>query len=356
MQRETRVKDYIMPTRVLWETPGVLNSGALLEEKPFQTSFTGPSFCTVPYKGAILLDFGREMQGGVQILVQNCGKEAKSRIRVRFGESAMEAMSQIGEKNSTNHHAPRDEEFDFSFFSNIEFGNTGFRFVRIDVTEDSWVQIRQVRAMYVHSGRPLEGSFSCSDPLLNKIWETGAYTVYQNMQDYLWDGIKRDRLVWIGDMHPETSTISAIYGYDDCVHKSLNLVRDETPADSWMNGLPTYSMWWIKIHHDWYMHNGDFAFLKEQESYLEKLVEHLISCVNDDGTNTITDKFIDWPSSTDPVAQEAGVHSMLVASLTAAKNIFSWCGNEAYAKKCADTVSTLKNMFPAIMKTSRRLR
>ena len=48
------------------------------------------------------------------------------------------------------------------------------------------------------------GSFECSDERLNTIWQTGAYTVHLNMQDYLWDGIKRDRLVWIGDMHPET--------------------------------------------------------------------------------------------------------------------------------------------------------
>ena len=33
-----------------------------------------------------------------------------------------------------------------------------------------------------------------------------------NMQDCLWDGIKRDRLVWIGDMHPETMSILAVFG------------------------------------------------------------------------------------------------------------------------------------------------
>lgn len=43
-------------------------------------------------------------------------------------------------------------------------------------------------------------SFNCSDPLLNNIWMMGAYTVQLNMQDYLWDGVKRDRLVWVGDL------------------------------------------------------------------------------------------------------------------------------------------------------------
>jgi hypothetical protein len=57
---------------------------------------------------------------------------------------------------------------------------------------------------------------------------TGAYTVHLNMQDYLWDGIKRDRLVWVGDMHPETSTIAAVFGNNKVVPKSLDLVRDIT--------------------------------------------------------------------------------------------------------------------------------
>ena len=40
------------------------------------------------------------------------------------------------------------------------------------------------------------------------------------MQDYLWDGIKRDRLVWIGDMHPETRTILAVFGDHEIVPRA----------------------------------------------------------------------------------------------------------------------------------------
>ena len=47
---------------------------------------------------------------------------------------------------------------------------------------------------------PYLGSFTCDDPLLNNIWKTAAWTVHLNMQNYLWDGIKRDRLAWQGDL------------------------------------------------------------------------------------------------------------------------------------------------------------
>jgi hypothetical protein len=99
---------------------------------------------------------------------------------------------------------------------------------------------------------------------LNRIWETGAYTVQLNMQDYLWDGAKRDRLVWIGDMHPETMTICSVFGPQDIAPKSLDLIRDETPLPKWMNGISSYSMWWVLIQHSWYRYTGNAAYLLEQ--------------------------------------------------------------------------------------------
>ncbi|MFQ8806497.1 MAG: hypothetical protein ACLR8Y_17180 [Alistipes indistinctus] len=64
------------------------------------------------------------------------------------------------------------------------------------------VPVQEIRAKFTYRDIPYLGSFRSSDPRLDSIWMTGAYTVHLNMQDYLWDGIKRDRLVWMGDAHP----------------------------------------------------------------------------------------------------------------------------------------------------------
>ena len=90
---------------------------------------------------------------------------------------------------------------------------------------------------------PYLGTFKSNDERLNKIWETGAYTVHLNMQEYLWDGIKRDRLVWVGDMHPEVMTILAVFGANEVVPKSLDFIAEITPSNEWMNGISSYSMW-----------------------------------------------------------------------------------------------------------------
>ena len=83
------------------------------------------------------------------------------------------------------------------------------------------------------------------------------------MQNFLWDGIKRDRLVWVGDMYPEVMTILSVFGYNEVVPKSLDLVRDITELPEYMNGISSYSMWWILIQYQWYLNNGDLNYLKK---------------------------------------------------------------------------------------------
>ena len=357
MERDDRVRDYILPDRVLWTTgeDTVKDAENLLKaDKEPQASFGPSSLCTLLPGGGVLLDFGKQYHGGIQMVCQHVGAgSSQAKIRVRFGESAMEAMSNIGEKGATNDHSPRDIEVAVANLGSVEIGNTAFRFVRIDSLHDAQILLRYVRVVYLHRDLEIKGSFKSNDELLNKIWNVGAYTVYLNTQEFVWDGVKRDRLVWIGDMHPETSTIQAIFGYDKAVPRSLDLVRNDTAPTGWMNGIPSYSLWWIRIHHDWYMHNGDKKYLLEQVPYLKALIDNLISHINDDGTNVIGDKaggmgyFIDWPSSTNPEAQRGGVHALMVHAIRDAKEIFEVAAASDYVDKCAQALKKLSKHTPS---------
>ncbi|MGH7893293.1 MAG: hypothetical protein ACREQL_01415, partial [Candidatus Binatia bacterium] len=44
------------------------------------------------------------------------------------------------------------------------------------------------------------GTFRCADPLLDQIYETARRTVVRCTHDYVEDGPKRDRLLWLGDL------------------------------------------------------------------------------------------------------------------------------------------------------------
>ena len=360
-KRDPRIREYLVPTRVVWksadEGSSVATPEKLLVPGSGQVTLSHPASCVMrssTTKPGILLDFGREIHGGVQIAVSDLkpvGDRGKTvHLRVRFGESVSEAMSELGEKNSQTDHAVRDQVCEAPWLGTVEVGNTGFRFVRIDLTEPgAMIALHSVRAIYLHRDLPYLGSFKCSDDRLNKIWQTGAYTVQLNMQDYLWDGIKRDRLVWIGDMHPETSTISAVFGTAgmDIVPSSLDLIRNETPTPAWMNGISSYSLWWILIHKSWYEHGGDMGYLKQQQPYLTSLLKELVKHIGADGSETLPEgRFLDWPSSENKPAIHAGLHALLVLSLQAGADMANWLGDKPLAAECKAGVAKLKKHVP----------
>ena len=226
---------------------------------------------TADASAGILLDFGVEVQGYVELFTPMTSEQTKlRRVRVRFGESVSEAMAELGgQQNAGNDHAVRDQIVTLPWLGKKMVGPSGFRFVRIDnVDPELPVELSQVRAVLQLRDIPYVGSFRCNDERLNRIWQVGAYTVHLNMQDYLWDGIKRDRLVWLGDMHPEVSTINAVFGSNEVVPRSLDLIRSVTPPTEWMNGISSYSMWWIIIQEDWWLHHGNREYLVAQQDYL----------------------------------------------------------------------------------------
>lgn len=356
--RDPRVREYLAPTRILWQSPEagtVETPEKLLPGGSGQVTLSHPAACVLRNHGktpGILLDFGRELQGGVQIAVTDLkavGDNGKTvRLRVRFGESVSEAMSDLGQKNAQTDHAVRDQICQAPWLGTVEVGNTGFRFVRIDLVEPgAMIALHSVRAVFLYRDLPYLGSFHCSDERLNRIWQTGAYTVHLNMQDYLWDGIKRDRLVWIGDMHPETSTISAVFGNVDIVPHSLDLIRTETPLPQWMNGISSYSLWWILIHRSWYQHNGDLPYLRRQQPYLTGLLQELTKHIGRNNEETLPEgRFLDWPSSENKPAIHAGLHSLLILALQAGAEMCATLGDASTQKQCLDAVARLKQHVP----------
>lgn len=343
-QSTETVRKYLSPVRILWKSPNaatnIINAEKLLKQGDGQADLSGNDLCILQSdekgKSGLLLDFGRELHGGLQLVTDQSRGGKPVRVRIRFGESASEAMSNIDTiKGATNDHAMRDMIMSLPWLGKLEIGNTGFRFVRIDLLDDnSQLKLKEARAIFVYRDIPYLGSFKCSDTLLNKIWLTGAYTVHLNMQDYLWDGIKRDRLVWVGDMHPETSTIAAVFGDNPVVSKSLDLARDITPLPDYMNGMVSYSMWWILIQRDWYMYTGNLKYPQQQKAYLVKLLNQYAVQVDANGSEKLdgAGRFLDWPSSENKPAIHAGLQAMLVMTLNAGAELCKILNDQATAK------------------------
>jgi len=351
---DPRVRKYVRPRRIVWHTDAnsVEKPETLLKDLSGQVTLKASNPCvlrTEKTDAGILVDFGTELHGGVQIMVWHTKDKKPVRLRVRFGESVSEAMTELaGDKNATNDHAIRDQTVLVPWLGTAEIGNTGFRFVRIDLAdEDSFVELKAVRAVFIYRDLEYKGSFRCSDERLNRIWATGAYTVHLNMQDYLWDGIKRDRLVWIGDMHPETMSIFAVFGAHETIPASLDLIREETPLPKWMNGISSYSMWWVLIHNEWYRYTGDTEYLAQNREYLTGLLEQLAGHVDPNNRENLpAHRFLDWPSSENKPAIHAGLHSLLAMTLEAGAELCEVLNESSTRTKCLEAVGKLRKHIP----------
>jgi len=346
----------VVPTRIVWQSAkGVGSPESLLARQapqPLLASPIPPCTLTASDDGpaGVLLDFGRELQGHVELFTPLAPTKDPVRVRVRFGESASEAMADLGDRNAQNDHAIRDSVVTLPWLGTQSVGPSGFRFVRIDAVDPGkTVMLSQVRAKLGVRDLPRIGSFRSSDPRLDRVWEVGADTVHLCMQDYLWDGIKRDRLVWIGDMHPEFRSIEAVFGHDDVVPESLDLTRDATPVTEWMNGISSYSMWWVLIHEELWMHRGDRAYLEAQRPYLTKLLERLAALVGADGRERIDGlRFLDWPSSPNQEGVTAGLQGLLVMTLDAGARLMDELGDDSLAALCREAANRGRKVVPDV--------
>lgn len=349
-ETDPRVRKYLLPTRIVLTEGDVSEANELLLRKSHQIALSEPSTTYLRNHGdtstSILLDFGVEFHGGIRFLTSANPSGTPSRVRLTFGESVSEAMSDLGTKNAGNDHAPRDFEVTLPVLSDLTFGETGFRFVRITLLgENAVLRLKSVLGCFVYRELDYLGSFSCSDPLLNQIYDTSVYTCHLNMQRYLWDGIKRDRLVWVGDTHPEMLTIRSVFGAHPILEDNLRFSRDEAVLPQWMNGMPSYSLWWLIITNDHRKLAGN-DFIEESRDYIRGLLHQICSYVDKNGSLTLEGFFLDWQTYNTQDIARAGVHALASLALLAGEELCSALKDEETRKLCFDKRLLLSRAAP----------
>ncbi len=319
------MKGVILPRKIV-AYKNALDVENLKKDKPMQIGFNEPCLTVINEGGYVVLDFGKEICGSFRILVRNSTGDKK--VRIVYGESVSEAMSKIGEKGATNDHIVRDYEYFIPNWSDTTFTNSGFRFVKIECLGQTSIEIKHAVVVPTIFSKPFKGKFVCDDKVINKIFSTAAYTLRLCVQNgYIWDGIKRDRLVWIGDMNPETLSSNCLFGELKEVENTLTFAKEQSPLPLWMNNFPTYSLWWIVCLKDYYFQNKNHGYLLEQKEYLKGLVKQLLAFVDDKGHTLYDFNFIDWPThylEGDPddkkrLDEITGTHALTVYAVKCAK-------------------------------------
>ena len=306
-------KKYLLPTKIV-EYKGIFNNiDSLLKCHIDQPSFCFEKNFFSNGGGYIILDFGKEINGGLRIVNQGSGRQNDDNlIHIRFGESVSEVMFELGEFNSTNNHSPRDFNYLIPDFSKIEFGNTGFRFVRIDFPEGINQRIYSINAISYEISNKQIGYFKSSDKQLDQIFDVAARTAKLCVNDYIVDGIKRDRLVWAGDLFLEIKSLNYLFGNISQVKKTLKFIEKTNPMPGFIQNMPTYNLWYLACVNEYYKLNGFDAFIKNRKQYASEILQLINAKINSlglidfDSTSGVSyPYFIDWRTANEKLSKES---------------------------------------------------
>lgn len=299
----------------------------LFEKQNLQIDLKERHFALFHKGSSLILDFGKEMRGGIRVLTF---ASDSTPIRIRFGESVAECCDEL--VTSTNDHAIRDMQVTLPSWSDTQIGDTGFRFVRLDFSGEYAIKsivcinhILSKRAKYVYHGeKEVEEIFKAAKRTIDLCASSG----------YIWDGVKRDRLVWAGDLAPEILALTTLYGKCPEIENSIDFVREATPLPDWMDNITTYSLWWILILKDYLAHTDAYDFVGKQMDYLEELIAQVLEGVDEQGNMNYPSYFLDWPRA-GYMEEREGFRAVAIMASDAAVDLLDRYGRDSTnAKEC----------------------
>jgi len=213
---------------------------------------------------ALTLDFGREVAGRVQI---ESDTDSPITVSVAYGESLGEVDNEPYLGTNIVHITPRGEAVG---------PKSAFRYARIQFLAGPPVlRFRALHLEAIYYPVHYQGSFESSDPLLNRIWETGAYTTHLCMQDDIWDAPKRDRGRWMGDTDISGRVSDAVFADRFLLEDTLTRLIGTLPITEHVNGIPGYSSYWFTELLNHSLHTGSQEYVASMHDRIVALLRFM---------------------------------------------------------------------------------
>ena len=144
----------------------------------------------------LLIGFGEEVAGRIQV------RGSGGSVSIGTGESKSEALNAPwGGVHVLKLVDGKTESTPYS----------AFRYATVSFNGPGKINLNRLRLDFKYYPVKYRGAFACSDPLLTKIWYTGAYTAHLCMQEQIWDAPKRDRAMWMGDLQVSGQVIDNVF-------------------------------------------------------------------------------------------------------------------------------------------------
>ncbi len=256
-------------------------------------------YCT-PVEGGRLYDFGKETFGfAILHQVQGEGK-----VYLYYGESPEEALDKDYCETFDQLVVKDGQITDLSTGKTQAIAEDGtytlalskaFRHIQVCCEGD--VHVKDVSMDYEYLPENTPGRFRCNDPLINKMWEIGEYTMQLTTREFFIDGIKRDRWVWSGDASQSYLMNYYLFNDNESVKRTIWLLAGKAPISSHINTIMDYTFYWFNSIADYYLYSGDKAFLAQIYPSMINLMDYVLGRTDQDGmVQGLTGDwvFVDW--------------------------------------------------------------
>jgi hypothetical protein len=213
---------------------------------------TSPGEFIVQGAGSIRFDFGSECAGWFSF---DTDGELSPGVTISISEYNSPATVNGGPAHPEKTIAPVKRNGSWAAIFNSE-GYEGVRFAWINVNQSPLRPWKIKNPQLSCRVKPVEyrGSFHSSDPLLDSIWYTGAYTARLNMLSHGLSALlmdRGDRVSWTGDAYVTQRAVLGAFGSAELV--KANLLQNAQNS----NGIEPYALLWVQSVTDWFMFTGD---------------------------------------------------------------------------------------------------
>ncbi len=236
---------------------------------------------------------------------------AKSSIRLTYAEALFDSNGAKGNRNEiANKHIVGiydemvpDGSQQRSFMPLVW---RTWRYLQLDInTADQPLRLEGLRCWFTAYPFEERGRFSSDDPSLSQIWDIGWRTARLDAHDTYMDTPYYERMQYIGDTRIQALISYTVAGDDRLARQAIQAFDDSRVPDgitrsryptSVTQMIPTFSLLWVGMLHDFWMYRGDEEFVKAQIPGTRTVLDWFIDRQRPDGLmgNITWWPFVDW--------------------------------------------------------------
>ncbi|PRD57096.1 alpha-L-rhamnosidase C-terminal domain-containing protein [Sphingobacterium gobiense] len=248
-----------------------------MDRKAFSGFLTGATSVTVPANSRVSLLIDQSVNTVAYPELSTSGGKGSS-VKLSYAEALFDQNLRKGNRNEVegkkligNYDVFRPDGHAHRLFRPLWLRT--YRFIQMDVeTGDEPLTLHDFLGYYTTYPFEMNAQFKSNDKRMDDIWDVSWRTARLCAGETYFDCPYYEQLQYSGDTRIQALISLYISGDDRLMRRSLldfhysrvpeGMIQGRYPS-SRLQIIPTYSLWWISMIHDYWMHRQDDLFIQQ---------------------------------------------------------------------------------------------